>query len=88
MTGATIKIGMFGPLTGPTSIYGYPINNGAIAVSFVRPSDYQGLQFKGRFVGARPSTDADRHLQERYRAAFFEPLLVVGVARCISKRYA
>jgi len=28
----TIKIGMFGPLTGPTSMWGYPINNGAIAL--------------------------------------------------------
>ena len=32
VTGNTIKIGMFGPLTGATSVYGYPINNGAIAV--------------------------------------------------------
>jgi branched-chain amino acid transport system substrate-binding protein len=32
VTDSTIKIGMFGPLTGPTSVYGYPINNGAIAL--------------------------------------------------------
>lgn len=32
VTKDTIKIGMFGPLTGPVSIYGYPINNGAIAI--------------------------------------------------------
>lgn len=32
VTATTIKIGMFGPLTGATSVYGYPINNGAIAV--------------------------------------------------------
>ncbi len=32
VTDTTIKIGMFGPLTGATSIYGYPINNGAIAI--------------------------------------------------------
>jgi branched-chain amino acid transport system substrate-binding protein len=32
VTSTTIKLGMFGPLTGPVSIYGYPINNGAIAV--------------------------------------------------------
>ena len=32
LTDDTIKIGMFGPLTGPVSIYGYPINNGAIAL--------------------------------------------------------
>jgi branched-chain amino acid transport system substrate-binding protein len=32
VTSDTIRIGMFGPLTGPVSIYGYPINDGAIAV--------------------------------------------------------
>lgn len=32
VTDTTIKIGMFGPLTGATSVYGYPINNGAIAL--------------------------------------------------------
>jgi len=32
VTRDTIKLGMFGPLTGPVSIYGYPINNGAIAI--------------------------------------------------------
>lgn len=28
----SIKIGMFGPLTGAVSLWGYPINNGAIAI--------------------------------------------------------
>jgi branched-chain amino acid transport system substrate-binding protein len=32
VTDTTIKIGMYGPLTGATSVYGYPINNGAIAL--------------------------------------------------------
>lgn len=32
LTDTTIKIGMFGPLTGRSSLFGYPINNGAIAV--------------------------------------------------------
>jgi branched-chain amino acid transport system substrate-binding protein len=32
VTADTIKIGMFGPLTGSVSLWGYPINNGAIAV--------------------------------------------------------
>lgn len=32
ITDTTIKIGMFGPLTGRSSLFGYPINNGAIAV--------------------------------------------------------
>lgn len=32
VTKNTIRIGMFGPLTGAVSMYGYPINDGAIAV--------------------------------------------------------
>ncbi len=32
VTDDAVSIGMFGPLTGPVAIYGYPINNGAIAV--------------------------------------------------------
>ena len=32
VTADRIRLGMFGPLTGPVSIYGYPINDGAIAV--------------------------------------------------------
>src|SRR6185369_8847660 len=32
VTDTTIKIGMFGPLTGAASINGYPISNGPIAV--------------------------------------------------------
>ena len=31
VTADTIRIGTFGPLTGPVSIYGYPIINGAVA---------------------------------------------------------
>lgn len=32
VTADSIKIGAFGPLTGPVSLYGYPIINGAVAV--------------------------------------------------------
>jgi branched-chain amino acid transport system substrate-binding protein len=32
VTPTSIKIGMFGPLTGAVSLWGYPINNGAIAI--------------------------------------------------------
>lgn len=42
VTKDTIKIGMFGPLTGPVSVYGYPINNGAIAV-YKKVNDEGGI---------------------------------------------
>jgi len=46
VTDTTIKIGMTGPLTGPVSIYGYPINNGAIAL-------YRDINAKGGINGRR-----------------------------------
>lgn len=46
VTDKTIKIGMFGPLTGGTSVYGYPINNGAIAL-------YKDINDKGGIHGRK-----------------------------------
>ncbi|HKP65433.1 MAG TPA: ABC transporter substrate-binding protein, partial [Casimicrobiaceae bacterium] len=46
VTDTTIKIGMFGPLTGATSVYGYPINNGAIAL-------YKDINDKGGINGRK-----------------------------------
>ena len=42
VTKDTIKIGMFGPLTGPVSVYGYPINDGAIAI-YKKVNDEGGI---------------------------------------------
>jgi branched-chain amino acid transport system substrate-binding protein len=42
LTKDTIKLGMFGPLTGPVSIYGYPVNNGMIAV-YKKVNDEGGI---------------------------------------------
>lgn len=46
ITDTTIRLGMFGPLTGAVSIYGYPINNGAIAV-------YQEINAQGGINGRK-----------------------------------
>jgi branched-chain amino acid transport system substrate-binding protein len=46
VTDDTIKIGMFGPLTGPVAIYGYPVDNGAIAV-------YNEINEKGGINGRK-----------------------------------
>jgi hypothetical protein len=62
--------------------------NLVVAATFVRPSDHQGLQFKGRLLGHRAATDTERHILERYRAALFEQLFVCGVSRATAKRYA
>jgi branched-chain amino acid transport system substrate-binding protein len=46
VTSETIRIGMFGPLTGPVSMYGHPINDGAIAV-------YQAVNDAGGINGRK-----------------------------------
>ena len=46
VTDTAVKIGMFGPLTGATSVYGYPINNGPIAV-------YNDINAKGGINGRK-----------------------------------
>ena len=63
-------------------------DNGAIAVTFTRPSDHLSIQLKGRFVSSREASAEDLLLQQQYRAAFMEQLYVVGVARAASKQYA
>lgn len=46
ITKDTIKIGMFGPLTGTSSMFGYPINNGALAI-------YRDINDKGGIHGRK-----------------------------------
>jgi branched-chain amino acid transport system substrate-binding protein len=55
VTPDTIRIGMFGPLTGPVSIYGYPINDGAIAV-YKQVNDAGGIN--GRKIEIVQEDDA------------------------------
>ncbi|MGH7043876.1 MAG: ABC transporter substrate-binding protein [Acetobacteraceae bacterium] len=46
VTKDTIRIGMYGPLTGAVSMYGYPINDGAIAV-------YKQINAEGGIYGRK-----------------------------------
>jgi len=55
ITSDTIRIGMFGPLTGPVSIYGYPINDGSIAV-YKQVNDAGGIN--GRKIEIVQEDDA------------------------------
>ena len=55
VTADTIRIGMFGPLTGPVSIYGYPINDGALAV-YKAANDAGGIN--GRKIEVIQEDDA------------------------------
>jgi hypothetical protein len=58
-----------------------------LAVVFCRPLDYQTLQLKGRCVGVRPTSSADRALVQRYRELAFTALAEIGLPRCISDRW-
>ena len=62
--------------------------NGRIAVAFSRPLDHRSIQIKGACLGTRPASHDDRSAQERYRAAYFEQLHAVGVARSVARRIA
>ena len=58
------------------------------AVTFSRPLTHYSIQVKGVASGVRPSTEADRVVQERYRAAYTEQLHAVGLPRAVAKRIA
>ena len=56
-------------------------DNGLIAVTCVRPSDYRQVQLKGRLVATGEPTDDDRARVVRHREAFREQVAQVGIAR-------
>jgi hypothetical protein len=56
-------------------------DNGRIAVTFSRPSDYRSIQVKGSCVDFRPATEEERARQKTYAAAFVDDLATVGMAR-------
>jgi hypothetical protein len=61
-------------------------DNAQIAITFSRPITHRSLQIKGTCKSVRPSDDADRLLQERYRAGYMEQLQLVGIGRSRSSR--
>ena len=61
-------------------------DNGAIAVTFVRPLTHEGVQIKGTCTSIRESDEDARELQERYRAAYAEQLRAVGIPRQVTSR--
>jgi Pyridoxamine 5'-phosphate oxidase len=62
-------------------------DNGQIAVTMIRPSDFKAVQLKGVCRSVRPSTETDREFQSIFRAALVGQLEIVGVPRCISRRF-
>lgn len=61
-------------------------DNGQIAVTLIRPSDFKAVQVKGTAVSIRPSTETDREFQAIFRAALIEQMEAVGVPRCATRR--
>lgn len=61
-------------------------DNGRIAATFSRPTDHRTVQVKGRVLAVRPTSDADRAVQERYLGAFAEQVAVVGLPRSVIRR--
>jgi pyridoxamine 5'-phosphate oxidase-like protein len=61
-------------------------DNGDIAVTVERPIDLRAVQIKGRSLGVRPSSEADRELQSMFRAGLVEAFGAVGIPRSLSRR--
>lgn len=55
-------------------------DNGQLAVTCVRPSDYRQVQLKGRGAEAGAPTEADRAWVARHQAAFTAQVADVGIA--------
>jgi hypothetical protein len=61
-------------------------DNGLIAIGISRPFDNFAVQLKGRCVEVRAATEAERHVPERYLAAYIEQLYMIGFPRSLVKR--
>ena len=61
-------------------------DNGQIAVTFSRPIDHRSVQLKGKATEVRPTSSAERLIQERYLAAWVEQLFQVGLPRALGRR--
>jgi hypothetical protein len=55
--------------------------NGHLAMTCVRPSDYRQVQFKGRLVATLDPTPEDRARVARHQEAFTAEVEQVGIAR-------
>ena len=62
-------------------------DNGRIAVAFSRAIDHVSVQVKGSCVAMRPTTEDDRAVVERFRAAYIEGLYLVGMPRSLTSRF-
>ncbi len=60
--------------------------NGQLAVNLSRPTDHKCVQLKGRAIGVRSSTEADRHVQSLARSALIEQFAAIGIPRAASRR--
>lgn len=61
-------------------------NNGEVAVTLIRPSDFKAVQLKGRAHDIRAANETERELQAIFRSALVEQLATVGVPRCATRR--
>lgn len=56
-----------------------------IAATLCHPPDHRAVQLKGHCIALRPSTHADRELQEVFRAAMIAAFAAVGVPRTTTR---
>lgn len=61
-------------------------DNGEVAVTLIRPSDFKGVQLKGRALSVRPSNETDKEFQRLFRSALIEQFEIVGIPRSTTRR--
>lgn len=82
VTETTIAIGAFGPLTGPVSLYGYPVINGAVAV-FEEMNDKGGVHGrKIRMVYEDDGCDAAKARAAVKKLVFRENVFAIHGGSC------
>ena len=88
ITKDTIKIGTFGPLTGPVSLYGYPIIDGTVAI-YKQVNDAGGINGrKIEVVFADDGCDAAKTRAAVKKLIYSDDVFMINGGNCSASVYA
>jgi len=59
--------------------------SGQVAATLCHPPDHRTVQLKGRCTGVRDGSDADREVQEVFRAALVATFAEIGIPRALTR---
>ena len=61
-------------------------DNAQVAATLCLPPECRAVQLKGRCTAVRASTDADREIQEIFRAAMIASFASIGIPRALTRK--